>query len=184
APPGRAGDRPTGNQTNLWSPPACRPGLKPGPVLLTRQYSPVRKGASMFIFRKFKVASHERALVFHEGEFRTLLMPGKYKLLDPLRKLKVEKVNLREVYFKHENLDVLAREFLLRKNLDGEVKVLELADHERAFVFVDGRFDRILKPGLHVLWIALRKVRIEVIDTREPVYASADLPRIVRGGTI
>lgn len=138
----------------------------------------------MFIFRKFKVAAHERALVFQEGEFRALLMPGKHKLLDPLRKLKVEKVNLREVYFKHENLDVLAREFVLRKYFDGEVKVLELADHERAFVFVDGRFDRILKPGLHVLWIALRKVRIEVIDTREPVYASADLPRIVRGSTL
>lgn len=138
----------------------------------------------MFIFRKFKVASHERALLFHEGEFRALLMPGKHKLFDPLRKLKLEKVNLREVYFKHENLDVLAREFVLRKNLDGEVKVLELADHERAFVFVDGQLNRILKPGLHVLWVALRKVRIEVVDTREPVYASADLPRIVRGSTL
>jgi regulator of protease activity HflC (stomatin/prohibitin superfamily) len=138
----------------------------------------------MMFYRKIKVASHERALVFREGEFDSVLTPGKNKLFDPLRKLAITRVNLRDVYFKHENLDVLAREFLLRQSLGGEVRVVDLADHERAFVFIDGKFDRILKPGLHVLWVALRKVRVEVVDTREPVYASADLPRIVRGNTL
>lgn len=134
----------------------------------------------MFIFRKFKVASHERALLFHEGEFVNVLEAGKHKLIDPLRKLKVEKVNLRDVYFKHADLDVLSRKLA---GVNG-VAIHELADHERAFVFIDGKFDRVLKPGLHVLWTSLRKVRVEVVDMREPVYASADLPRIVRGNTL
>ena len=138
----------------------------------------------MILFRKFKIASHERALVFREGEFDSVLTPGTNKLFDPLRKLAITRVNLRDVYFKHENLDVLAREFLVRQSLGGEVRVVELADHERAFVFIDGKFDRILKPGTHVLWVALRKVRVDVVDTREPVYASADLPRIARGNTL
>ena len=134
----------------------------------------------MFIFRKFKVAAHERGLLFHDGEFVNVLEAGKHVFLDPLRKLKVEKVNLRDVYFKHADLDVLARKLA---NVTG-VAVHELADHERAFVFIDGKFDRVLKPGLHVLWTSLRKVRVEVVDMREPVYASNDLPRIVRGSTL
>jgi regulator of protease activity HflC (stomatin/prohibitin superfamily) len=134
----------------------------------------------MILYRKFKIAAHERGLVFEDGEVTRVLYAGKHKLFDPLRKLTVEIVNLRDVYFKHADLDVLAREL----NDHEDVQVVELADHERAFVFVDGRFERILKPGLHVLWTALRKVKVDVVDTRAPVYTSADLPRILRGSTI
>ncbi|MEZ5991435.1 MAG: slipin family protein [Planctomycetota bacterium] len=138
----------------------------------------------MILFRKLKVAAHERVLMFHDGDFRGVLTPGKHKLFDPLRKLAFTRVNLRDVYFKHENLDVLALAFAERANLDGAVRIVSLDDHERAFVFIDGKFDRVLKPGLHVLWVALRKVRVDVIDTRDPVYALADLPHIVRGNTL
>jgi regulator of protease activity HflC (stomatin/prohibitin superfamily) len=134
----------------------------------------------MILFRKFKVAAHERGLVFEDGALLRVLEAGKYKLLDPLRKLRVERINLREVYFKHKDLDVLARELKGR----ADVQVVELADHERAFVFIDGRFERILKPGLHVLWKDLRKVKVDVVDMRNPVYTSSDLPRVLRGNTI
>jgi regulator of protease activity HflC (stomatin/prohibitin superfamily) len=134
----------------------------------------------MILYRKFKIAAHERGLLFEDGNLLLVLDAGKHKLLDPLRKLKVEIVNLRDVYFKHANLDVLARELKGR----ADVQVVELADHERAFVFIDGRFERILKPGLHVLWTGLRKVKVDVVDTRAPVYTSADLPRVLRGSTI
>jgi len=134
----------------------------------------------MILYRKFKIAAHERGLVFEDGALSRVLEAGKHVIFDPLRKLRVERVNLRDVYFKHADLDVLARAFKGR----GDVQVVELADHERALVFIDGRFERILKPGLHVLWTGLRRVKVDVVDTRNPVYTSADLPRILRGSTI
>lgn len=135
----------------------------------------------MLMIRTIKIKPHERALVFREGALHSVLNRGVHRLFDPLRKLKIEVVNLREVYFRHEDLDTLAAELAKRPGL---ARVLELADHERAFVFVDGRFDRVLKSGLHVLWTGLRKVRVDVVDMREPVYTHEDLPRIVRGTTL
>lgn len=134
----------------------------------------------MILFRKFKIEAHERGLLFNGKRFVTLLPEGEHAAFDPLRKLRVETVNLRNVFFKHAELDVLARKL---SAFEG-VEIVELADHQRAFIFVDGRFERILGAGLHVLWTALRKVRVAVADTREAVYASADLPRIVRGVTL
>jgi regulator of protease activity HflC (stomatin/prohibitin superfamily) len=134
----------------------------------------------VYPFRKFKIEAHERGLLFEGKRLKTLLPEGEHAVFDPLRKLRVEAVNLRNVFFKHAELDVLARKL---SAFEG-VEIVELADHQRAFVFVDGRFERILGPGLHVLWKGLRKLRFEIADTREAVYASADLPRIVRGVTL
>lgn len=135
----------------------------------------------MLMYRKVKVMPHERVLVFREGALDAVLKPGAHRVFDPLRKLTLEKVNLRDVYFNHADLDTLAGELVKYPNL---ARVLELADHERAFVFVGGKFDRVLKAGLHVLWTGLRKVRVDVVDMRNPVYANVDLPRIVRGATL
>lgn len=134
----------------------------------------------MYPFRKFKIAAHERGLLFDGARFKSLLPEGEHAPFDPLRKLRVELVNLRNVFFKHAELDVLARK--LKAFADAEV--IELADHERAFVFVDGRFQRVLGPGLHVLWKGLRKLRVEVADTREAVFTSPDLPGVARGATL
>ncbi|MBK8208500.1 MAG: slipin family protein [Planctomycetes bacterium] len=135
----------------------------------------------MILYRKFKIAAHQLGLKFRDDRLLDIYKAGEHVEFDPLRKLRVEKVNLRDVYFKHAELDVISRELKQYPNL---FKVVELADHQRAFVFVDGRFDRILAPGLHVLVIALRNVRVEVADMRDAVYASADMAGILRGNTI
>ncbi|MBX3459900.1 MAG: slipin family protein [Planctomycetes bacterium] len=106
---------------------------------------------------------------------------GEHVVFDPLRRVRVHKVNTRDVYFKHADLDVISRELKLYPNL---FKVLELADHQRAFVFVDGRFERLLGAGRHVLVTALRDVRVEVADMRDAVYASAEMARILHGNTL
>lgn len=133
----------------------------------------------MILFRKFKIADHQLGLLFNEGRYATLLQPGKHVYLDPLRKLRVDRVNQREVYLKHADIDVLARAL---KDAHEHVRVIELADHQRAFVFVDGRFDRLLGPGLHVLMVGLRDVRVEFADVRDAVFAHNDLPRVIHGG--
>ncbi|MCH5372617.1 MAG: slipin family protein, partial [Planctomycetes bacterium] len=48
-------------------------------------------------------------------------------------------------------------------------------DHQRALVWIDGRFDRFLTPGLYAWWTGLKDVRVEVIDARKPRFEHGEL---------
>ena len=69
-------------------------------------------------------------------------------MFDPLRRVRVAVGSVREAWFAHPQLDVLVKS----GKLGDEVRVLDLGDRQRALVWIDGRFDRIVGPGLHALW--------------------------------
>ena len=52
---------------------------------------------------------------------------------------------------------------------------MDLKDHERAVVWVDGRVEAVLKPGLYALWTVFHDVRVEVFDARAVRFEHADL---------
>ena len=58
--------------------------------------------------------------------------------------------------------------------------VVDLKDHERALVWVDGRFHRILSAGLYAYWNGMRDVRVETVDARSARFEHDDLKVIVR----
>jgi len=60
----------------------------------------------------------------------------------------------------HEKLDVIVRSGALKDR----AVVLDLKDHQRALVWVDGRFSHVLPPGLYAYWTTFREVAVEVID--------------------
>lgn len=119
-----------------------------------------------------KVRAHERGLLFRGGVFERLLSPGRHLLFDPLLELRVEKVSVRNVVFEHRDLEVIARSGALA----GEALVLDLKDHERALVWVDGRFHGLRGPGLHAFWTAFHEVRAEVVDARPVRFEHPELP--------
>ncbi len=114
------------------------------------------------VMRRFKVRKEERGLLFRDGSFERVLAPGVHWLVDPLRQARVDVASVREVFLKSAALDVIARSGALGR----EAEVLDLRDDERALVFVDGRFEAVLKPGLHVVWTVFRKVDVERLDAR------------------
>jgi regulator of protease activity HflC (stomatin/prohibitin superfamily) len=128
------------------------------------------------MFHRFKIRTHEIGLLFRDREFRGLLGPGRHWFLDPLFKVRVQIVSQRDPWLVHEQLDLIVKSGAL----DGRTQVLDLKDDQRALVWVDGRFDRVLPPGLYALWTALRDVRVEVINAGEPRFVHRDLPVIVR----
>ena len=99
----------------------------------------------MLILRRVKIRQHERGLLFRDREFQGLLGPGRHWLWG--LKVRVERVSVREVVFHHQDLEVIARSGVL----EGQAEVVDLKDHQRALVWVDGRFGQLLGPGLHVL---------------------------------
>ena len=106
------------------------------------------------VLRRFKIREHERGLLFRDREFERVLRPGRHWVWDPLYKVRVDVVSVREVWLNHEDLDVVAKSGALA----GDAVVVDLKDSERAVVWVDGRIEAVLKPGLHALWTVFHDV--------------------------
>ena len=63
----------------------------------------------------------------------------------------------REPWLVHDKLDMIVRSGVLKDR----AVVLDLKDHQRALVWVDGRFSHMLPPGLYAYWTGVRDVKVE-----------------------
>ncbi len=127
------------------------------------------------ILRRVKVLEHERALVFRNGALEQVLQPGVHWMLDPLFRLKVEVVSIRNGWLIHPDVELLAKS----GRLGPEVRVVDLKTHQRAIVWADGRLELVLKPGVYALWTALRDVRVDVLDARGALLEHEQLAAIL-----
>jgi len=130
----------------------------------------------MTLLKYVKIRSYEMGLVFRDREFKGLLATGTHWLLDLLGKTRVEIVSQRAPWLVHEQLDMIVKSGALT----GRALVLDLKDHERALVWIDGRFSHILPPGQHAYWTGQREVRVEIVDSRQVRFDHKDLSVIVR----
>lgn len=109
---------------------------------------------------RVKIRSYEKGLLFKDKEFKRVLEPGHYWFVDPLNKIKVDVVSQRDPWLTHSQLDLIVKS----KALGNEAIALDLKDDQRALVWVDGRFKRVVGPGLFALWTGQREVKTELID--------------------
>ena len=128
------------------------------------------------MFNRIRIRSYEVGLHFRDGEFNGLLSEGRHWRFDPLRKHRVEVVSKRDPWLVHDKLDMIVKSGALGER----ATVVDLKDHERALVWVDGRFHRILSAGLYAYWNGMRAVRVETVDARTARFEHDDLKVIVR----
>jgi regulator of protease activity HflC (stomatin/prohibitin superfamily) len=128
------------------------------------------------MFKRFLIRSFEIGLKFSDGEFKGLLETGKHTIIDPLNRVKVRIVSKRDPWLLDEQLDMIVK----RGDLAGKADVIDLQDHQRALVWIDGRFARILGPGLYAYWNDVRKVHVEIVDAGMISFQHEDLATIVR----
>ena len=128
------------------------------------------------VLRRFKVREHERGLLFRDRVFQRVLRPGRHWVWDPLFKVRVDVVSVRDVWLDHKDLDVIAKSGALAD----EARVLDLEDHQRAVVWVDGRVEAVLKPGLYALWTVFHAVRVEIFDAHVVRFDHVDLAAIAQ----
>jgi len=127
------------------------------------------------MIRLINIGKYERGLLFRGREFIKVLRPGRKLIFDPLFRVTVDKRSVRDVWLLSGYLDVIVRSGAL----DGELQVLDLNDHERALVWVDGRFEGVYGAGLRALWTAFHDVRVEIVDAREGRLDRPDLSVIL-----
>ena len=128
------------------------------------------------MLRSIKIRSYQVGLHFHDGEFKGLLRTGRHWLFDPLLKHRVHVVSRRDPWLIHDKLDMIVRSGALGES----ATVVDLKDHQRALVWLDGRFHCILSAGLYVYWNGMRDVHVEAVDARHARFEHNDLKVIVR----
>jgi regulator of protease activity HflC (stomatin/prohibitin superfamily) len=133
-------------------------------------------GVAVFFFKRYVIRSFEMGLFFRDGEFRGLLGAGTHWMFDPLGKIAVEVVSRRVPFLAHEKLDLIVKS----GELKGYAQVLDLDDGQRALVWIDRRFARILPPGQYAYWTDPREVRFEVVETRRARFEHEELKVILR----
>jgi regulator of protease activity HflC (stomatin/prohibitin superfamily) len=126
-----------------------------------------------------KVHSHEKGLLFRDNEFKGLLGTGRHWFLDPTNSVRVDLASQRAPWLMHPTLDLIVKSGAL----EDEALVLDLKDHERALVWIDGRFARVLGPGLHALWNRFREIRAEVVDARAVRFSHKEMNAILACAT-
>jgi regulator of protease activity HflC (stomatin/prohibitin superfamily) len=123
------------------------------------------------MFKHIKIKPHEKGFLFKDGALTDLIGAGVHWSFDPLNKIRVDVVSERSPWLYHAELDVIVDSGLV----DDKIEIVDLKDHERALVWVEGRFEAVLKPGLYALWKTHRVIKVEVIDARQVRFEHADL---------
>jgi regulator of protease activity HflC (stomatin/prohibitin superfamily) len=113
--------------------------------------------------RVLELEPYERGLVFVDGVCTRLLAPGRHLLFDPWLRQRVDVLSVRPAQLLHPDLELIVKAGVLRN----EALVLDLADHERALVWIDGRLAGTVGAGLSAYWTGFHSVRAEVCDARE-----------------
>ena len=136
-----------------------------------------REGGCDMYVKRVRVRSFEAGLYFLNGEFKGVLDTGRHWIVDlPGRSARVDVVSKRDTWLVHEQLDLIVKSGLLGER----AIVLDLQDHERALVWVEGRFSALLRPGLYAYWTGLKRVRIELVDVRKARFEHSDFAMVVR----
>ncbi len=127
-----------------------------------------------------RICSYEKGLYFRDREFKGVLEQGRHWFADPFNKVRIDVLDQRSPWIEHEDLDIIVRSGVLRDRAE----VLDLKDHQRGLVWIDGRFDRVLGPGLYALWTACRKVRTELVDAGDVRFEHKEINAIARSRNV
>ena len=138
------------------------------------------KEVEMLLIKTAKIRSYEKGLYFRDREFMGLLEKGRHWFIDPWFKVKVQIASQRNAWFAHEHLDTIVKSGAL----NGDAEVLDLKDHQRALVWIDGRFEQVLGPGLYALWTGSRVVKTETIDASDVRFDHKDLNAIAKSDAV
>ncbi len=116
-----------------------------------------------------ELTDSEAGLVYKNGKLAGVLAPGKRQLYwkGPIE-VKVEKIDLAgdlEVPARVAKLLARAKQPLLGQATEA-VSSVEVPDTSVALLIVDGKFVKLLEPGLHVFWKFQRTLKFELVERR------------------
>ena len=111
-----------------------------------------------------EVRDYEIALHFEDGRFCDVLGAGRYAYWKALVKHKFRMVDLREPEVPE---DIEPAIFTRTPNAwIPYLTVMQVGEHEKGLLFVDGAFKRVLEPGKYRFWRPLVSLNMQLADMR------------------
>lgn len=114
------------------------------------------------MLRTFHIGKYERGFLFRKDDFVRRLDPGRHWIWDLRFELRVDRTPITVAELRHPDLEVIVKAHALA----GEARVVDVKDHQRALVWIDGRLIGLYSPGVYAFWTLLAEVRLEILDAR------------------
>ncbi len=110
-----------------------------------------------------KVADNEIALKFEDGIFKGVLVPGKYAFWKGLTDYTFTMVDLGV----KEIPDDLDKNLLVKPEIATYLRAYTVESFEKGIMFVDGKFEKMLDPGIYFFWKNAIPVSVVKADLRQ-----------------
>lgn len=136
----------------------------------------------MFSLKRLVLAQNERALMFTDKEFTSVLQPGVNWVKNWFGRSYTEVCNISQLEFNRSDLDTFLKNHaaLLAEHLE----VIRLGDFEVALVFFDGILGRVLEPrSITAFWKDAAEIRVEVINIKDNYEIDSKYVRLLTKAT-
>lgn len=110
-----------------------------------------------------EVRDNEIVLQYENGNFKTVLVPGRYAFWKGLIDYSFIKADLSKIDIT-ENIDL---ESVKRKELVPYIRVCKVESYEKGILFVDNKMNRVLDAGEYYFWKNAKDVAVSKVDLRQ-----------------
>lgn len=110
-----------------------------------------------------EVRDTEIAVQYENGNFKTVLTPGRYTFWKGATEFAFIKADVSKIDIT-ENLDVDA---VKRKDFIPYIRMTKIESYEKGILFVNNKMDRILEPGEYYFWKNAKEVNVLKADLRQ-----------------
>jgi len=110
-----------------------------------------------------EVGDNEITLQYENGNFKTVLTPGRYAFWKGVTDYTFVKADLSKTEIT-EAIDLLS---IKRKELIPYVRVCKVDSYEKAVLFIDNKVEKILDAGEYYFWKNAKEVSMDKVDLRQ-----------------
>ena len=110
-----------------------------------------------------EVKDHQMGLVFLDGNFQSVLAPGRHPFWDSIQDYTFQVLD-------RDGLEVPAdidRKLLVKEAVLPYVHTFTVAPYEEGLLLVDGKFERRLQPGVYFFWNNEKVIGLKKVDLRQ-----------------
>ena len=108
------------------------------------------------------ILDNEIGIEYKEDKYHRVLVPGKYAYWNSPIKYQVKKVNMSDIEVSKD----IPRHILMQPAVLQYLRVYPVESYQKALLYVDGNFVRILEPGVYHFWKTNDIATVKTIDTR------------------
>lgn len=110
-----------------------------------------------------EVKDNEIVLQAIDGNFKNVLLPGKYAFWNGVVKYTFTKVDLDKVEIDKS----ISKSILERRELLSYIRVFVVQSFEKGMLFIDGQFVKELGTGTYFFWKNATPIKVETVDLRQ-----------------